>query len=53
MGKHLLDETAEYRMPRIARHAADDDQELEQTQRFDPGFAPQRHRPAPQDTYER
>ena len=50
MGKHLLDETAEFRMPRIPQHAAEDDEELEQTQRFDPGFRPQRPAPGvPQD----
>ena len=37
MGKHLLDETAEFRLPRIARHAAEED-EADTTQRFDPGF---------------
>lgn len=46
VGKHLLDETAEFRMPRIARHAAEDDVELEQTQRFDPGLR-QQHKPVP------
>ena len=46
MGKHLLDETAEFKMPRNARHAAETQDELEQTQRFDPGFRLQ-HRPAP------
>ena len=53
MGKHLLDETAEFRMPRIARHAADDQDELEPPQRFAPGFAQPRPRPAPQDFNER
>jgi hypothetical protein len=40
VGKHLLDETAEFRLPRIARHAAadEDETETETTQRFDPGF---------------
>lgn len=42
VGKHLLDETAEFRMPRIGRHAADD--ELETTQRIE--RAPSQ-RPAP------
>jgi len=47
VGKHLLDETAEFRMPRTGRHAADDQGdrdntgELEETQRFDPGFRQQ------------
>ena len=36
MGKHLLDETVEFRMPRIPRHAAEDEAPLEETQRFDP-----------------
>jgi hypothetical protein len=52
--KHLLDETAEFKMPRIPRHAADDEPQLDETQRFDPGFGQQRpsvpgvpeHRPA-------
>ena len=44
MGKHALDETAEFRMPRIARHAAEDDVELDQTQRFEADF---RQPPAP------
>lgn len=37
MPKHLLDETAEFVMPRIGRHAVVDD-ELDETQPFDPGF---------------
>jgi hypothetical protein len=41
VGKHLLDETAEFRMPRNARHAAEAWEELEETQRFDPGFRQQ------------
>ncbi|MGY1709095.1 hypothetical protein ACI8AC_06245 [Geodermatophilus sp. SYSU D00758] len=45
MGKHLLDETAEFTLPRVARHAAADEGELEQTQRFNSGLRPQR--PAP------
>jgi hypothetical protein len=49
VGKHLLDETAEFTMPRIARHAAEHEDELEATQRFDPGFGQNRQRPAPQD----
>jgi hypothetical protein len=43
VGKHLLDETAEFRMPRIGRHAADEDQ-LETTQRIERGPS---QRPAP------
>ena len=51
MAKHFVDETAEFAMPRIARHAAPDTGELELTQRFDPGFKPQRPAvPAPQPT---
>ncbi|MGY1813279.1 hypothetical protein [Blastococcus sp. SYSU D00820] len=45
MPKHLLDETAEFVMPRPARHAAEDDQPLEPTQRFDPGFRESRPTP--------
>ena len=54
MAKHLLDETAEFRMPRLPRHAADNvaeresednvadfEDEFEATQRFDPGFRQQ------------
>ena len=48
MTKHLLDETAEFVMPRAGRHAAQDTGELEATQRFDPGFRPRRPAPAPQ-----
>jgi hypothetical protein len=53
VGKHLLDETAEFTMPRIARHAAEHEDELEPTQRFDPGFGRQRPLPRPQDTNRR
>ncbi len=50
MGKHLLDETAEFKMPSIGRHAGEDE-ELDKTQRFDPGFGRQRPAPPrPQDT---
>ena len=42
MGKHLLDETAEFRLPTLPRHAADGENELDATQRFDPGFRQQR-----------
>ncbi len=50
MGKHLLDETAEFKMPRIGRHAAENEDELKATQRFDPGFRQPRPLPAtPQD----
>ena len=36
MGKHLLDETAEFRMPRLGRHATPETGEFEITQRLDP-----------------
>lgn len=45
VSKHFLDETAEFKMPAIGRHAAEDD-ELEPTQRFDPGFGNKRQRPS-------
>ena len=38
MGKHLLDETAEFTLPNLGRHAAEDEESLETTQRFDAGF---------------
>ena len=47
MAKHLLDETAEFRLPRLPRHAAEGDDELDATQRFDPGFRHQRPAPVP------
>ena len=54
MGKHLLDETAEFKLPTLARHAAEDDDTLEPTQRFDPGFSRRSSRPdVPQDPYTR
>jgi hypothetical protein len=54
VGKHLLDETAEFKMPRIGRHAADDEDALEMTQRFDPGFRQQPPVPgAPQEVESR
>jgi hypothetical protein len=43
VGKHLLNETAEFKLPTLARHAADDQEDLGSTQRFDSGF--QRPRP--------
>lgn len=54
MARHLNDETAEFKMPRPGRHAAEDDDETpepEATQRFDPGFRerPKPVPPAPQD----
>ncbi|CCG04339.1 hypothetical protein [Blastococcus saxobsidens] len=48
VSKHLLDETAEFTMPRIGRHAAPETGELEVTQRFDPGFQQRRAMPSPQ-----
>jgi hypothetical protein len=42
VAKHLLDETAEFKIPLPGRHAAADAGELEATQRFDPGFSRQR-----------
>lgn len=48
MTKHLLDETAEFKLPRIGRHAAPETGELEPTQRFDPGFQQRRPMPNPQ-----
>jgi hypothetical protein len=49
VGKHLLDETAEFRMPRIGRHAAEDD-ELEMTQRIERARSSQQPAPrAPED----
>jgi len=42
VAKHFIDETAEFAMPRIGRHAAPDTGELDVTQRFDPGFRQQR-----------
>ncbi|MGY1690308.1 hypothetical protein [Geodermatophilus sp. SYSU D01105] len=36
MARHLLDETAEFRMPTLGRHAADDeDTQADLTQRLD------------------
>ena len=49
MGKHLLDETAEFKLPRIARHAAEHEDQLEETQRFDAGFQQQQRPAVPQD----
>lgn len=54
MARHLNDETAEFKMPRPGKHAADGEEqqdehtssEPEATQRFDPGFR-ERPRPAP------
>ena len=58
VGKHLLDETAEFKMPSLARHAAEDeakdkDQRLEETLRWDPGFSRKPPVPGSQDTQQR
>ena len=45
MAKHLLDETAEFALPRAGRHAHPDDAHLEPTQRFDAGFRPSQPKP--------
>ena len=48
MAKHLLDETAEFALPRAGRHAlADEENALEPTLRFDAGFRPSQPRPEP------
>ncbi|MDK3256582.1 hypothetical protein [Blastococcus capsensis] len=50
MGKHLLDETAEFKIPRLGRHASPETEELDTTQRMEP--ASQRrpaHRPRPDE----
>ena len=50
MGKHLLDETAEFTLPALGRHAAEDDDHLETTNRFDDGFSRRPSAPGvPQD----
>jgi hypothetical protein len=46
VAKHFTDETAEFAIPRIGRHAAPDTGELDVTQRFDPGFRQQRPMPS-------
>ena len=45
MARHLLDETAEFAMPRAGRHAEPDDAGLDLTQRFDPAFRPSQPKP--------
>jgi hypothetical protein len=47
VAKHLLDETAEFKMPQLGRHSAEDDEGLEATQRFDPGFGRRQQPPVP------
>lgn len=50
MGKHLLDQTAEFAMPRVARHAAPETGELEVTQRMRPALQrPSVQRPRPDE----
>jgi hypothetical protein len=52
VAKHLLDETAEFKLPWVGRHAADDESEndLEMTQRIDRAVPPQQGAAgAPQD----
>jgi hypothetical protein len=53
VGKHLLDETAEFKRPDFGRHAAADDDRLDETQRWEPGFSRKPPVPGPQDTRER
>lgn len=53
MGKHLLDETAEFKMPSLARHAAEENDHLEETQRWDPGFSRKPAVPGPKDAPQR
>lgn len=52
MAKHLLDETAEFTMPRLGRHASPDTGELEVTQRMEPLFERQPRRPLPNQDVE-
>ncbi len=47
MAKRLLDETAEFTMPRLGRHASPDTGELEVTQRMEPLSDWQPRRPLP------
>ncbi|MBN1093319.1 hypothetical protein JKP75_12575 [Blastococcus sp. TML/M2B] len=47
MAKHLLDQTAEFALPRAGRHAAPDTGEIAVTQRFDAGFREQPPVPSP------
>ncbi|WP_158544886.1 hypothetical protein [Blastococcus sp. TF02-09] len=42
MAKHFVDETAEFTLPSLGKHAGPDTGELDLTQRFDPGFASRR-----------
>lgn len=46
MAKHLLDETAEFKLPTLGRHAGPDGEStLEPTLRFDAGFRPSQPKP--------
>ena len=48
VAKHLLDVTAEFALPRAARHARPDDEPgFEPTLRFDAGFRPSQPKPDP------
>jgi hypothetical protein len=52
MARHLLDETAEFALPRGGRHARpDEEQTLEPTLRFDAGFRPSQPKPDPRQEY--
>jgi hypothetical protein len=44
VSKHLLDETAEFKMPGLGRHNSPEAGELDATQRMEPMFEFQRHR---------
>ena len=46
MAKHFVDETAEFKMPSLGRHAGEDANDPEATQRFDPGFGRKSQRPS-------
>ncbi len=51
MSKHLLDETAEFKLPGLGRHTSPDTGELEATQRMEPMFQRDRaQRPRPNET---
>ena len=46
MARHLLDETAEFKLPTAGRHAGpEEDKTLEPTLRFDAGFRPSQPKP--------
>ena len=53
VGKHLLDETAEFKMPNLGRHAAEEKDGLEETQRWEPGFSRKPPVPGSQDARDR